>query len=77
MKKQTLIAIGVLMVLSVALVVAMQSNDKSPEAIAYTIPKLDNADKISIVNDGATVVLAKKDGVWRVAEPIDYPADPA
>ena len=73
MKKETLIAIGVLAALSIGLLVLMQSGDKSPEPIAYTIPKLDKADKIEITQDGKTTVLAKKDGAWRLQAPIDYP----
>ncbi|MEL6177731.1 MAG: DUF4340 domain-containing protein, partial [Myxococcota bacterium] len=75
MKKEPLIAIGVLIVLSIGLAVLMQSQDKSPEPIAYTIPKLDKADKIDITANGTTLTLAKKGDAWRIQAPIDYPVD--
>ena len=73
MKKETLIAIGVLAVLSIGLLVLMQGSNNEPEPIGYTIPKLADADKIEIAENGTTITLAKEGDGWRIKHPIDYP----
>ena len=77
MKKPTLIAGAVLLALVVAAAGwKLSGGEKSTEPDAgYEVPKLDDLDKLEIVEGEKRTVLVKKDGKWRLAEPIDFPVD--
>lgn len=77
MKKPTLIAGAVLLALVLAVLATKLGTGErtgQPEG-GYSVPALADLDKVEIVEGDKKTVLTRKDGLWRLAEPIDFPVD--
>lgn len=73
MKKPTLIVAGLFVAL-IAIFFAVQSADNTgPKELGYAIPKMAALDKVEVVQGDKKTTFVKKDGAWRLAEPVDYP----
>ncbi len=73
MKKPTILAALVLVVLVGAFVALQASSDKPQQAQTYRIEPMKGLDKIEIKHPDKTITLAYKDKAWRLSDPIDYP----
>jgi hypothetical protein len=73
MKRPTLIAAAVLLVLTAAFFVFQSMDSRAPEVPAFSIPAMPDLDKLEVEDKGQKITLARKGGAWRVASPIDFP----
>lgn len=71
MKKNTLIAIGILGALSVVLLILLKSPSREAEKPSWTVPPLAAVTKVEITDSGSTIVLEKSGEAWRVKQPVD------
>lgn len=75
MSRKTVFAIVAAVVLA-ALYAASELWPEPQEDLTWSIPPLkDTADKIEIAREGETIVLAKRDGGWRLTSPSDFQAN--
>jgi hypothetical protein len=80
--KSLVVLASVVVVLGAFIVLVERHQPTSDERRARAdrvFPQLDADDvtAIGVRTDGGAVRLVEEDGVWRLTEPIDYPADPA
>ena len=77
MKKPTQIAAGVLVALVSVVVLWKVSQGRSttdPDG-GFSVPGGESLDRIEITEGDKKTALVRKDGVWRLAEPIDFAMD--
>lgn len=72
MKKPTLIAAALLLALLGLFFLLQDSSEKAPVAPDYKIASAAALDKIKIEGE-PEILLVKKDGAWRLSQPLDYP----
>jgi len=73
MKKNTLIAVGVLGALVVVLLVMLNLPSRAPKEQGWTVPKLATVTKVEIKDGPSTIVMEKAGETWQLTEPVKAP----
>ena len=75
MSRSLLILLGVLVVLLIVYLIVNSARDVTYQPEAFLKIDTTEVSGFSITNEHGTIKLRKSGGIWRLAEPVDYPAE--